>query len=153
MAVHSLVFWAVVSHSQKRKKCLSTGCRSSALWAEWRCRYRVTLTMVMCVITRVTAISCHAERSRRPLNHINILKNQSTSTRRYCGGFRWYSKGKLPRHFSVHLYATTTGFGAIFVTDYTWRPRNLLSAEAPCLSYRKLKPPARALHPIVKARL
>src|SRR5690554_8237823 len=70
MAVHSLVFWAVVSHSQKRKKRLSTGCRSSALWAEWRCRYRVTLTMVMCVITRVTAISCHAERSRRPLNHI-----------------------------------------------------------------------------------
>ena len=51
MAVHSFVIIPVVSHSQNRKKCCSTGCNSRALCAENRCRYTVTPMIVTCVIT------------------------------------------------------------------------------------------------------
>jgi len=53
MATHWLVTMPVVSHSQARMKCSSTGWNTMLLWACARCRYRVTHTMVMCVITRV----------------------------------------------------------------------------------------------------
>ena len=38
IAAHSLVTMPVVSQSQRRKKCDTTGCRSSARCAWWRCR-------------------------------------------------------------------------------------------------------------------
>jgi hypothetical protein len=66
MAVHSLVFMPVVIHSQNRKKCLSTGCRSTARCAECRCRYTVTATMVMWVRIRVMAVSVSADKPHRP---------------------------------------------------------------------------------------
>ena len=65
----------VVIHSQKRKKCASAGCRSSARWAECRCRYTVTATMVTWVSTSVMAISVQGERSQIPL--LSQLSSQS----------------------------------------------------------------------------
>src|SRR3546814_13486487 len=61
MATHSLVTIPVVSQSQKRKKCMTAGCRSNPRWAWLRCRNTVTPTIVMWVSTRVTSTTCHHE--------------------------------------------------------------------------------------------
>src|SRR5687768_10817725 len=52
IATHSFVTIAVVSQVQKRKKCDTTGCRSTPRWAAQRCRYSVTEKMVSCVTIR-----------------------------------------------------------------------------------------------------
>src|SRR5690606_32833548 len=55
MATHSLVIIEVVSQHQKRKKCASTGWKSTPRWVWLRCRYRVTVKMVSWVTTRSQA--------------------------------------------------------------------------------------------------
>ncbi|CPK59047.1 Uncharacterised protein [Bordetella pertussis] len=66
MATHSLVTMPVVIQSQKRKKCITAGCRSRPRCAWLRCRNTVTDTMVMCVTTRVNSTICHQVAWVRP---------------------------------------------------------------------------------------
>src|SRR3546814_1549382 len=52
MAAHSRVIIEVLNQVQKRKKCASTGWKSTPRWAWLRCRYRVTAKMVSWVTSR-----------------------------------------------------------------------------------------------------
>src|SRR5947209_16373961 len=58
----------VVSHSQKRKKCETTGCSSSARCAWQRCRKIVTAAMVTWVRASATQMRPHQGRSNQPEN-------------------------------------------------------------------------------------
>jgi hypothetical protein len=51
IAAHSFVIIDVVIHVQKRKKCASTGWKSTPRCAWLRCRYSVTEKIVSCVAT------------------------------------------------------------------------------------------------------
>src|SRR3954468_23074892 len=56
----------VVSQSQNRKKCETTGCSSSARCAWWRCRKIVTAAMVTCVSASAVRTRPHQGRSNQP---------------------------------------------------------------------------------------
>src|SRR5574340_740019 len=66
MATHSLVTIPLVSHSQKRKKWLVMGCRSTERCACERWRKMVTAAMVIWVSPSVTATYPHHGRSNKP---------------------------------------------------------------------------------------
>src|SRR5512139_3875398 len=75
MATHSLVTMPVVSHSQKRKKWLTMGCRSTARCACERCRKMVTAAMVTWVSPSVTATTPHQGKSNKPNCMVSGSKN------------------------------------------------------------------------------
>src|SRR5215467_15923622 len=51
IATHSLVIMPVLTHDQNRKKCASTGWKSTPRCDWLRCRYSVTVKIVSCVTT------------------------------------------------------------------------------------------------------
>ena len=61
-----LVTMPVVIQSQKRKKCMTAGCRSRPRCAWLRWRKTVTETIVMCVTTSVKTTTCHQVAWVRP---------------------------------------------------------------------------------------
>ena len=107
IATHSLVTMPVVSHSQKRKKCDTTGCRSRARCAWVRCRKIVTAAIVMCVSderarrrspTTAVGTSPWATRARK-----SGVIDYPVENRR---GFRGTTAGRTRGTQGLRLYAT-----------------------------------------------
>src|SRR3954469_1546380 len=109
MAAHSLVTMPVVSQSQKRKKCETSGCSSSARCAWQRCRKIVTAAMVTCVSARATRIRPHQGRSNQPENIMKWIAFGSSYERRDA------------LYVNVPIAGNNRNRKIIFCTNYTSR--------------------------------